>query len=101
MKQGFTEEALMAIGQSEKAARYCRQNYVGTEHLLAGLLKTVQGTASIVLSDAGIMPEKLMKLIDRLIAPQGTVAVIDNQKFSPRAQAILDESLKIAGEFNS
>ena len=101
MKQGFTDEALSAIEKSKKTAGYCRQNYVGTEHLLAGLLNTVEGTASIVLSEAGVVPEKLMKLIDRLIAPQGNVAVIDDREFSPRAQEILDESQRIAGEFDS
>ena len=101
MKQGFTNEALSAIEKSKKTAGYCRQNYVGTEHLLAGLLNTVEGTASIVLSEAGVVPEKLMKLIDRLIAPQGNVAVIDDRAFSPRAQEILDESQRIAGEFDS
>ncbi len=101
MKQGFTNEALSAIERSKKTAGYCRQNYVGTEHLLAGLLNTVEGTASIVLSEAGVVPEKLMKLIDRLIAPQGNVAVIDDREFSPRAQEILDESQRIAGEFDS
>ena len=101
MKQGFTNEALSAIEKSKKTAGYCRQNYVGTEHLLAGLLNTVEGTASIVLSEAGVVPEKLMKLIDRLIAPQGNVAVIDDREFSPRAQEILDESQRIAGEFDS
>ena len=100
MKQGFTNEALSAIEKSKKTAGYCRQNYVGTEHLLAGLLNTVEGTASIVLSEAGVVPEKLMKLIDRLIAPQGNVAVIDDREFSPRAQEILDESQRIAGEFD-
>ena len=101
MKQGFTNETLSAIEKSKKTAGYCRQNYVGTEHLLAGLLNTVEGTASIVLSEAGVVPEKLMKLIDRLIAPQGNVAVIDDREFSPRAQEILDESQRIAGEFDS
>ena len=101
MKQGFTDEAMEAIEQSKKTASFCRQNYVGTEHLLAGLLKTVESTASIVLSDAGIMPEKLMKLIDRLIAPQGGIALIDDREFSPRAKEVLDESLRIAREFDS
>ncbi len=101
MKQGFTDEAMEAIEQSKKTASFCRQNYVGTEHLLAGLLKTVESTASIVLSDAGIMPEKLMKLIDRLIAPQGGIALIDDREFSPRAKEVLDESLRIAQEFDS
>ena len=53
------------------------------------------------MSEAGVVPEKLMKLIDRLIAPQGNVAVIDDREFSPRAQEILDESQRIAGEFDS
>lgn len=101
MKEKYTAEAKKAIELARSTARYCRQNYIGTEHLLAGLLKSVGGTASVVLSDAGVDLEKLMSLIDRLIAPQGNVTVAEKQDFSPRAQSILENALTIAGQFGS
>lgn len=44
-------------------------NYVGTEHLLVGLLKEGTGVAACVLMDAGIEEERLLELIEDLIAP--------------------------------
>ena len=99
MKRGYTKEAQKALDLSKKTAEKCRQSYVGTEHILAGLLCAKGGTASVVLSDAGIEYEKLMSLIDRLIAPEGGVALIDSIELSPRAQEILDSALSAASEF--
>ncbi|MDO4804174.1 MAG: ATP-dependent Clp protease ATP-binding subunit [Lachnospiraceae bacterium] len=101
MKQGFTKEAQSAIDHSGQAARALQQNYIGTEHLLAGLLRTDQGTASAVLSAAGVTSEKLTELIESLIAPSGDVAVLDSPGLSPRAKGILDDAKAIAGEFDS
>lgn len=99
MKRGYTKEAQKALEFSKKTAEKCRQSYVGTEHILAGLLCAKGGTASVVLSDAGIEYEKLLSLIDKLIAPEGGVALIDNIELSPRAQEILDGALSAASEF--
>ena len=99
MKRGYTKEALKALELSKKTAEKCRQSYVGTEHILAGLLCAKGGTASVILSDAGIEYEKLMHLIDKLIAPEGGVALIDNIEMSPRAEEILESALSAASEF--
>ena len=101
MNEEFTEEALRALEFARRAARYCKQNYIGTEHILVGLLKAVNGTASIVLSDAGVELAKLTDLIDRLIAPQGEVLLEDRQGYSPRAQKVIDNALTTAGRMGS
>ena len=64
----YTTEALNAIEKARLSSVYHRQNYVGTEHLLTGLLKETEGTAAQVLMNAGITAEKVDKMIDRLIA---------------------------------
>ncbi|MBP3878466.1 MAG: ATP-dependent Clp protease ATP-binding subunit [Lachnospiraceae bacterium] len=97
----FTDEANKAISYAAKAAAYHRQNYAGTEHLLAGLLKASGGTASHVLTEAGITAEKLTRLIDRLIAPQGGCALMEKPGFSPRAQKVIGKSEQIAEELGS
>ena len=84
-----------------RTARYCKQNYTGTEHILVGLLKAVHGTASVVLSDAGVELDKLMGLIDRLIAPQGGAAIREPEGYSPRANKVLKDSLTIAEQLGS
>ncbi len=99
MKRGYTKEAQSVLELSRAAAEKCRQSYVGTEHILAGLLRAKGGTASVILSEAGVEYEKLMSLIDRLIAPEGGVALIDDIEFSPRAGEILDSALAAASEF--
>ena len=77
MQEQFTKQAKEALKLAEKMARYCRHSYIGTEHILLGLLKETDGTASMVLSDFNVDEEKLMSLIDRLIAPASSVATAD------------------------
>ena len=100
MRDGFTAEAGHALELAVRAAVYHRQGYAGTEHLLVGLLKAVQGTASHVLTDAGVSYEKLNRLIDRLIAPQGNT-VPDSPEFSPRAEELLAQAKKISEDMGS
>ncbi|MDO4614785.1 MAG: ATP-dependent Clp protease ATP-binding subunit [Lachnospiraceae bacterium] len=90
----FTEGAKRAIRTARKTAVYCRQNYIGTEHLLAGLLREKDSTAAVVLKEAGVSADRLMTMIDRLIAPQTGVVTEEASDFSPRAKKILD----LAGE---
>ena len=101
MQNNYTEEARQAIQYAARAAIYHRQSYAGTEHLLAGLLKATGGTASQVLSEAGVTPEKLTRMIDRLIAPQGGTAVEERPGFSPRAQRVLEKAGRLAAELDS
>ena len=98
MKNRFTVEAEHALDLAVRAAVYHRQGYAGTEHILVGLLKAVQGTASRLLTDAGVSYEKLNRLIDRLIAPQGGTALAESPEFSPRAEELLNEAAKVAEE---
>jgi len=101
LNKEFTEEALRALEYAKRSARYCKQNYIGTEHILVGLLKAVSGTASVVLSDAGVEMDKLTDLIDRLIAPQGEIVLEDKQGYSPRAQKVIDGALSLAEQMDS
>ncbi len=101
MREQFTEAAKSALKKAERIAKNCHHSYIGTEHLLLGLLKTTEGTASAVLMDNGVEEEQLMSLIDRLIAPQGNVVVEERQKYSPRSEKILMESKSEAAGFDS
>lgn len=101
MKNNFTDEALLAVHLAVRAAIYHRQKYAGTEHLLVGLLKAVRGTASRVLSEAGVIPERLENLIDSLIAPQGNTAVEDHPGFSPRLTEIFRRAESMAEEMGA
>ena len=80
----FTNEARKAIDYAVRAASYHRQGYAGTEHLLTGLLKATQSAASSLLADAGVDPERLSRMIDDLVAPEGGIALDEKPGFSPR-----------------
>ncbi len=63
----FTKESKNVIKLAEKAARQWGHSYIGSEHLLAGLLDVSGGTASLLLKNAGVTKEDILKLIDQLV----------------------------------
>ena len=65
---GFTNKAEAALQLAEKAAKSLRQNYIGTEHILLGLLRENTGVAAKVLIDNGVEETKLKEMIQDLIA---------------------------------
>ena len=54
MREAFTSQARNALIQAGRAARQCQHNYIGTEHILVGLLKEGHGTAGMVLKEFGV-----------------------------------------------
>lgn len=95
MSTQYTNQAQTAIKYAEKTARRCKHNYIGTEHLLAGLLHEEEGTAGMILREMGITEERLMEMIQKLVAPEdGNTLVADRQGYTPRALRVL----QIAGE---
>ncbi len=101
MKTQYTDQARTAIMYAEKTARKCRHNYIGTEHLLAGLIHEEQGTAGMVLREFGVGEEKLMELIDKLIAPAQGVLTADKRGYTPRAELVLENSRQEAMDLKS
>ena len=97
----YTTEALNAIEKARLSSVYHRQNYVGTEHLLTGLLKETEGTAAQVLMNAGITAEKVDKMIDRLIAPDGAVEVADKPGYAPRLITVFQKAKDFAQKTSS
>ena len=76
-------------------------NYVGTEHILAGLLKEGTGVAAEVLTANNVELEALLKLIDELVAAGEEVTVADRDGYSPRTQMVLDRAREMADRFDS
>ncbi len=101
MKTQYTDQARTAIMYAEQTARKCRHNYIGTEHLLAGLIHEEQGTAGMVLREFGVGEEKLMELIDKLIAPAQGVLTADKRGYTPRAELVLENSRQEAMDLKS
>lgn len=95
----FTQKAEAALKYAEKYARSLKQGYVGTEHILVGLVKEGTGVAARVLADNGVSLEQMLDMIRDLIAFEKGTAVQEREGFSPRAQKILEESHRQAERF--
>ena len=101
MQENYTSQARNALAMAEKTAKRCQHSYIGTEHLLLGLLMEPEGTAGILLADFGVEQERLLGLIDRLIAPSGNTAVASAPGLTPRARRLLDNAQEEAARLKS
>jgi len=99
MQSQFTDKAQNALTLAGKCARSLKQGYIGTEHILIGLLKEGTGVAAKVLTDNGVETEAVMEMIRDLIAFENGVAVKDREGYSPRAARILEEAHRQAARF--
>lgn len=99
MQSQFTDKAQNALAQAGRCARSLKQGYIGTEHILVGLLKEESGVAAKVLMDNGVEIDQVMEMIRDLIAFENGVAVKDREGYSPRAARILEEAHRQAARF--
>ncbi len=87
----YTDKAKKAIDIANRLSKKMQYNYVGTEHILAGLVKEGTGVAAEVLSANGVELSKILQMIEELISI-GDILVAERDGFSPRAQHILEQS---------
>lgn len=99
MQSQFTDKAQNALAQAGRCSRGLKQGYIGTEHILVGLLKEDTGVAAKVLADNGVEVDQVMEMIRDLIAFENGVAVKDREGYSPRAARILEEAHRQAARF--
>ena len=97
----YTDKAKKALNYANRLSRSSGCNYVGTEHILAGLLKEGTGVAAEVLTANNVELEVLLKLIDELVAAGEEVTVADRDGYSPRTKMVLDRAREMADRFDS
>lgn len=85
---GFTEKANKALNLSIEAAQSLGHDYIGSEHLMLGLLQEGSGVAYTVLSKLGVTPEGFEKLIRERIG-SGPATMLSPDSFTPRTKQIL------------
>ncbi|MBP5165100.1 MAG: ATP-dependent Clp protease ATP-binding subunit, partial [Lachnospiraceae bacterium] len=85
---------------AEEISEQLGHNYMGTEHILIGLLDA-EGVASKILVTNGLDKDKLMELIDQLIAPDGKVGFAEINNITPRARGVIMKSYDVAKRFKS
>jgi len=95
MFERFTERARQVVVLAQDEARIVRHNYIGTEHLLLGLLREDEGLAGRVLVDLGVSLEDVRAQVARIIGA-GDEAATGQIPFTPRAKKVLELSLREA-----
>ena len=89
---GFTSKANDALNLAINSAEVLGHTYVGSEHLLLGLLKIGSGVASAVLNKNGVTPEKIEQLIRAKIGC-GTPTKLSPDYFTPRAKKVIEVAM--------
>ena len=89
LKLKYTDKAKKALDIANRLSKSMHYNYVGTEHILAGLLKEGTGVASEVLAANGVELSKLLQMIEELISTSDGTMVAEREGYSPRTQHVL------------
>ncbi|TVS26945.1 ATP-dependent Clp protease ATP-binding subunit [Corynebacterium sanguinis] len=93
MFERFTDRARRVIVLAQEEARELNHNYMGTEHILLGLIKEGEGVAAKALESMGINLEDVRREVEELIG-HGTQPVTGYIPFTPRAKKVLELSLR-------
>lgn len=91
----YTKSAQRAIANAKQEAANLGHHYVGTEHILLGLLVT-KGVASEVLKENGVSYEKMLELVEDFLAAPAEVALMEEEKMTPRARKVLQNGISEA-----
>ncbi len=97
----FTEAAREAISLAAEAAESLGHSYVGTEHLLIGLIEEEDGVAGKVLEANGVRADKVAELVSQLISPNQPVRLAEQGDYSPSARRVLENSYREAVRFKA
>lgn len=95
MFERFTERARKVVVKAQDEARFLKQNYIGTEHILLGLINEKEGMAARVFYELNI-PFNDIRAAVREVVNEGTSESYEHIPFTPRAKKVLELSLREA-----
>lgn len=103
MKYKFTNSAEIALEIANEIAAKLGHNYIGTEHLLYGLVEEANGVASKVLANQGVTSAEVLKEIEDLIGinEEASITDIDAIGFTPRTKRVIENAFMEARKLNS
>ena len=101
MQSRFTKKAEQTLQYAGQVAVELGHSYIGTEHILIGLVKVGDSLASTILEKHGVTEERIVELVNKLIAPDNSVSVKEPESYTPRAKKILENSSKEAIRFKA
>lgn len=97
----YTPQAKEALSLAVGMAESLNHGYVGTEHLLIGLLQEGIGVAARVLEENGVEESKVVELVSQLISPNTSVQMAENAAYTPRARRVIENSYREAVRFKA
>ena len=97
----YTPQAKEALSLAVEMAESLNHGYVGTEHLLIGLLQEGTGVAAKVLEENGVEEAKVVELVSQLITPDNSVQMAENAAYTPRARRVIENSYREAVRFKA
>jgi ATP-dependent Clp protease ATP-binding subunit ClpC len=89
MFKRYTEKVRKVIMMAQEEAVNLNHNYIGTEHILVGLVKENEGIAGKVLREIGVEPEKIIEEIEKIVG-KGEYQEVSEITFTPRAKKVLE-----------
>src|SRR5437868_6146355 len=95
MFERFTERARQVVVLAQEEARTLKHNYIGTEHILLGLLREEEGLAARVLESLDITVERVRAQVVRIVG-SGEEVTSGQIPFTPRAKKVLELALREA-----
>ena len=101
MQDKFTDKAKKVLEQAAFAAAVNGHSYIGSEHLLLGLIQVEDSLAYKVLQNNDVTETKVLNLIYQLIAPDNAVSVKEPAGYTPRVRKILTNSIEEAARFKA
>lgn len=101
MMERYTQQAREALGLAVGVAESLNHGYVGTEHLLIGLLQEGTGVAAKVLEDNGVEEDRVVQLVSQLIAPGPAIQTTGQTSYTPRARRVIENSYREAVRFKA
>ena len=89
----FTERARKVILLAKEEAKRFNHDYIGTEHILLGLVREGEGVAAAVLASFGLSPDKIRIEVEKLVQPGPATVVSGDLPFTPKAKKVIELSM--------
>src|SRR6185369_6462868 len=89
----FTDRARKVMSFARQEAERLNHDYIGTEHILLGLVKEGSGVAANVLENMDVDLEKVRREVEKLVKPAPEIVSLGQLPFSPRAKQVLEYTI--------
>ncbi len=86
----FTERARKVILLAKEEAKRFNHDYIGTEHILLGLVREGEGVAAAVLANFGLSPDKIRVEVEKLVQPGPATVISGDLPFTPKAKKVIE-----------